>query len=351
MTDINLSKQQLGQFYTTNFQYILQELSIPDDCGQIIEPFAGAGHLTAFAKTKAKTNSMIEYDIAPKNDSVVQRDTLMDPPIYANHYIITNPPYLARNKCADKTVFDSYGENDLYKCFIRNIITNCCMGGIIIIPLNFFCSIRKSDIRLRCEFMEVYTIDTVRIFEEQVFDDTAYTVCVVQFIKNPTKKIMNTQTINVEFYPERKSNQMKLGYANLYTFGGEIHCLPTNKKIKIERLTRNNLPRKNSRILLKCIDDGEHSQLGLSYEEDDTKLFIDNTLNLSARAYATLIIEPTLSDDEQKNIVERFNKYMAEQRLKFHSLFLTNYRESKNGFARKRIAMSHAYDIVNNLIE
>ena len=36
----NKSKKALGQFYTTNNEYILQNITIPDDIVDIIEPFA-----------------------------------------------------------------------------------------------------------------------------------------------------------------------------------------------------------------------------------------------------------------------------------------------------------------------
>jgi hypothetical protein len=38
-----MTKQLLGQFYTTNYTRILQNMYIPDNISNIIEPFAGAG--------------------------------------------------------------------------------------------------------------------------------------------------------------------------------------------------------------------------------------------------------------------------------------------------------------------
>ena len=41
-----MNKQQLGQFYTTNCNYILEGLILPaSDISFIIEPFAGKGDL------------------------------------------------------------------------------------------------------------------------------------------------------------------------------------------------------------------------------------------------------------------------------------------------------------------
>ena len=62
------------------------------------------------------------YDIEPKYNDTIKKDTLLEPPIYDNKFVLTNPPYLARNKNEDKTLYDKYNTNDLYKCFIINLI-------------------------------------------------------------------------------------------------------------------------------------------------------------------------------------------------------------------------------------
>ena len=351
-----MSKQELGQFYTTNYGYILQDFHIPEFITKIIEPFAGEGHLTTFAISQLKTvETVFEYDIDPKTKFIPQRDTLLNPPQYKDYYIITNPPYLARNKSADKKVYDKYNENDLYKCFLKELLTNQAIGGLIIIPLNFFSSIRKADIQLRNEFVNIYNIKRIRIFEEQVFDDTSYTVCVVQFINKTHETMSNIisdeHAINVEFYPTQETCYMTLNKSNMYTFGGHMFCLEQNANYSIERLTKKNKTKQHTNLLLKCIDDSQDSQLGLYYKEDIKELFIDETENLSARAYATLIINPPISQTQQQELATRFNEFMRENRTKYHSLFLTNYRESKNGFARKRLSMSHGYEIVNYLLK
>lgn len=42
------NKKKFGQFYTTNYEYILQSMNIPDYVMNIIEPFAGNGDLVEF---------------------------------------------------------------------------------------------------------------------------------------------------------------------------------------------------------------------------------------------------------------------------------------------------------------
>lgn len=335
-------KQRLGQFYTTNYEYILQNISIPDNIEKVIEPFAGNGDLINFVQ-----NRQIEcYDIDPKKKYIERRDTLLNPPDYTNKFIITNPPYLARNKCKDKTIFDKYKQNDLYKCFISEIITNKSLGGILIIPLNFWCSVRKNDIELRKKFLNIYNIIVLNIFEEKVFNDTSYTVCSFQF--ELILDINNTDIL-CHIYPNNMIYTFTLNNINNYTIGGEIYMLKQNNNIKIERITKNNYDSEyKTNILVKCIDNNLENQIQLNIV-DDNNIYVDNTDNLSARSYASLIIKPKLSIDSQKILVKKFNTFLNAQRIKYNSLFLTNYRES-NTIARKRISFNLVFIIVNYLL-
>lgn len=343
-------KKTLGQFYTTNHEYILQNIELPNYVKNIIEPFAGNGDLLQFIEKYENQKNIkynIEcYDIEPKKDYIINRDTINDPPNYNDKYVITNPPYLARNKSTDKTQFDKYNVNDLYKCFIMNIINDVCLGGILIIPLNFWSSIRVADIELRKLFLEKYKIIMLNIFEERVFSDTSYTICSLQF---ELKNTSSANILNICVYPSKTNIITELNSKNNYMIGGEIYNLPLNNIYKITRLTNKNKENCNTNILVKCIDDNITSQIGLSYVEDKD-IYIDKTPNQSARTYATLIIEPKIDKEKQKNLIENFNKYLSEHREKYCSLFLTNYRESKD-IARKRISFDLVYSIAEYILD
>lgn len=337
-------KSQLGQFFTTNYQYILQNLYIPDNITQIVEPFAGNRDLLSFIEDKDKY--VIEcYDIDPKNDFVTERDTLDNPPDYDGKFVLTNPPYLARNKSKSKELFDKYNVNDLYKCFLKTLIKSKVLGGIIIIPLNFWCSVRVADVCLRKEFLENFRIIKVNYFEEQVFDDTSYTICSFQFESNASVNDYNHE-INFDIYPSKTTLNITLNKNNNYTIGGEIYNLPVQNEYNITRLIGGNTP--NTNILAKCIDDNINNQIQLKIVEDKD-IFYDNTPNKSARTYATLVITPELSMTQQEELVEKFNEYLSSMRNKYHSLFLTNYRESKS-IARKRITFDLVYKIIGYLL-
>lgn len=281
-----------------------------------------------------------------KKKKIKKRDTLNNPPKYENKFVLTNPPYLARNKSNDKKIFDKYNQNDLYKCFIKELVSNNCNGGIIILPLNFWCSTRKNDIELRKKFIENYKIIKLNIFEEKVFNDTSYAICAFQF---EMKKDNKTNSIKCKIFPKNVKMEIVLNNENNYTVGGEIYNLEQSKKITVSRITKNNKNNNNgTNILLKCIDDSETNKIGLSYVNDD-QLYIDETPKLSARSYATLLIEPKIDNEKQKKLVYEFNNFINEKRKKYNSLFLSNYRES-NSIARKRISFSLAFKIANFLL-
>lgn len=178
---VKKEKRQKGVFLTTNAEKITKGMNIPPDI-PVIEPCVGSGHLLQLVKNGNYIETYDIRDMSSKNHpNFTIRDILDSPPSYDGKFILANPPYLARNKSDDKTLFDKYNENDLYKCFIRTIIMDNPVGGIIIVPLNMWCSIRPSDEKLRKDFISKFDILHFNMFKTQVFDDTSYTICSFQF--------------------------------------------------------------------------------------------------------------------------------------------------------------------------
>jgi hypothetical protein len=342
MSDIINNKTKFGQFFTTNYEYILTGLKLPTN-GVVIEPFVGGGDLL---KALKNFNGVIEkYDIDPKDDSVIHQDTLLNPPDLTDKFVLTNPPYLARNKNEDKVLFDKYDVNDLYKCFIKILIEQTPTEGVLIIPLNFFCSSRSNDVLLRRRFLTKYSISRLNIFEEQVFDDTTTSVCSFHFYKKDSNLISTT------IFPSKKQIQLNFSKENNFIIGNEIFNLPQSTKYVVERATsKNDNTEFLTNILLKCIDDSLISKLCLSYVSDTIRdKYIDRTKNMSARSYATITIRPKITEGEMKRLIVSFNEYVNNRREEYNSLFLTNFRES-NTIARKRISFTLAFEIINHLL-
>lgn len=334
-------KKKLGQFYTTNYQYILQGLEIPKHVSHIVEPFVGAGDLLHVIPND-KTATLECYDIDPKTALTIQKDVFAEPPLFQNKFVITNPPFLARNKSKDKTYFDKYKTDDLYKCFMKELTLNPPCGGIVIIPMNFWCSARKSDTSLRQSFLRLFRIVRLNIFEEPVFTDTDYSVCSFQFEKYLFPSVSENE-FPIHLFPGNTSFYARLNAANHFMIGGDIYNLPRTNQYSITRWTSQNQGSTPTNILVKCIDDDQ--PINMSIVVDD-KRHVDNTPHLSARSYATLVIDPPISIEKQTELVGRFNDFLREQR-RHHSLFLSSYRE----FKRKRISFDLVYRITGHLLE
>jgi hypothetical protein len=75
-------------------------------------------------------------------------------------------------------------------------------------------------------------------------------------------------------------------------------------------------------------------------------VYIDNTKNLSARSYISLLIKPKIACSLQKKLVVLFNNFLTKKRQLFFSLFLSQYRE----LDRKRISFNLVYNIFSFLL-
>lgn len=333
-----MSKTTLGQYYTTNYEYILEGFDKPT-C-KIIEPFAGKGDLLKWLDH----DNWEAWDIDPKEDGVKKRDTLIDPPDYSNAWILTNPPYLARNKSVDKTLYDKYNTNDLYKCFILSLLhqPKGCLGGLIIIPVGFFFAI---DSNCRDAFMTQYRITKVKYFEESVFDDTSTSVVAMSFVACSP---MTEQKVVWEYRPSGIQREHILKKEQNWVVGGDIYDLETHPDVRIYRYIGGRSDHNDdvSHLTLHAIDGGKDSnRIRIEYNPD----FIFQGKQTS-RATATLCFKGIkLSEEEQKNLANVFNEFLENKRSEYHNMFLPQYRESRN-YARKRIPFELVYNIVSNLL-
>jgi hypothetical protein len=337
-------KKSAGQFYTVNCNYILNGVPRPPKNVKVIEPFAGQGDLLEWI---GKDNPVDAYDIDPKHPIVVRRDTLLDPPDYDGSWVITNPPYLARNHADDKTVFDRYSSNDLYKCFMISLANSRCLGGSVIIPVGFFLSPRDIDVSCRNAFLSKYRIQQVKYFEEDVFPDTSTTVVVISFVQ--TTEALSEQRVLWIHRPSGLEKEFSICKDHDWIIGGDIYNLPTPTGISVRRHVEGK-PLSDGETLtgltLTALDSGKaNGRISLNYDCDYTYPAKD-----SSRAYLTICIKgATLDEKQQKDIATRFNEYIELKRVETWSLFLPQFRESKE-YARKRIPFELAYRIILYLL-
>jgi hypothetical protein len=366
------NKKAKGQFYTVRSNYILDgfdEFLTEGGITKIVEPFAGQGDLLDWIRTqfdkalaqfdgaKAKFDGseqplpVISYDLDPKRPDIVQRDTLLDPPDYTGAFVLTNPPFLARNKAADKTVFDRYGTNDLYKCFLASLTGRSKPeAGILILPVGFFLSVRPLDELCRHSFLSTFRVVSVRCFEEAVFPDTSTSVVALAFTRSDEP--LSEQEIPWTFLPSGDKRTFRIQAATGWMVGGEIYKMPDPLHVQVRRHVVD-LPlaegEQQLNLTLTALDSGSHegTRISLSYKEGYVYPGIH-----CARTFATLRVrglDRILTGEEQVALAAKFNAWLEAKRAETRSLFLPQYRESKE-YARKRMPFELAYKVVANML-
>ena len=362
------SKQQFGQFFTTNNKYILQNFEKYIFNKDVCDPFAGEGDLLKFAiDCGARSVVGFDYDMnLVDNKLIFFNDSLKNPKKYK--FVLTNPPYLYQNKLEDNSVLKNSKHTDLYQLALENIMDSD--EGVVIVPINFLSA--KNAKYIRKQFLEKFEIIKVNYFTNQVFEDTTYNV--MAFYYRLKKKPKEKMVISFDIYPEHKHISLDLYCQYDWQIGGDfIHKISQFKnKLKIKRLEEEDLCTgdcciktaynhldlfkefkidknlferiKKNIVLLKAIDTG--TDKGKICLEDIRKYDLDALVSIkTSRNQIYLIFPDYVSVDEQKCLIKLFNEELDAQRDKYFSLFMTNYRD-KN---RKRISFDFAYNFINYL--
>jgi hypothetical protein len=157
----------------------------------VLEPFVGDGMVLKWIGTD---NIIIPYDTDPKQPKVLKRDSLNDKPKYHGTYVYTRSPQLAKADSEDKTLFEKYGVDDLYKCFIKCLKDDTPNGGTIVVPTKFMTGIRDSEIKRRQDFFRC-----LKPLRFNVFDDNTL---VINFRKRMPGDFTTLEKWDFHLYPE-----------------------------------------------------------------------------------------------------------------------------------------------------
>lgn len=363
-------KKQLGQFFTSNSDYILQGFEGYVKGKNVVDPFAGNRDLIKWSK-KNGCKSIKGFDIDKNytdNNAVFLNDSINNPKKYK--FVCTNPPYLHKNKADKKTknkFFSGKNANfeDLYQVSIISMLNS--EEGIIIVPLNFLSA--ENSKKTRNLFFKKFQIIKLNIFSEQVFDDTTYNV--VAFYYKKKKNLTEKDIINATVFPEKKKINFTIEKKFDWQLGGEFvkqisyiqnylgifrltesFLIPGDQKVKI---AIQNIKTKESRkidknikstlekniLVLRAIDSKNGKKIQL---EDIRKYRILGLVGKeSSRNMAHLIFKKTLTQQQQKKLLIKFNEELNKNREKYFSYFLTNFRDNN----RKRISFDFTYKLLN----
>jgi Eco57I restriction-modification methylase len=363
-------KQEFGQFFTSNSDYILKGFEKFVNGKDVLDPFAGNGDLLKWAKKNGAANCYgLDIDEKLINDKIKLNNSLVSIP--KSKFVITNPPYLAINKMSkkQKTSIKMDGCEDLYLLAVKRILQSDTNEGIIIVPVNFF-SAENSD-SLRKAFMFQYNIDNANYFKEQVFEDTTYNVIAFHFFKK--NEVSIKQTIVITSFPDKEKQSFYLEEKYNYKIAGrELDKISSIKSLKLTRLTEKHIEQnkgdntikaffndknttktysisnsykqlvKNNILLLNCIDTNGTEDGWISVE--DVRSFNRSCLvgKNTSRNIAYVILPSDISIQDQEKIIPLFNKTLNTLRKKYNSLFLTNFRDNN----RKRVSFEFSYKLI-----
>ncbi len=367
-------KKQFGQFFTTNSDYILQGLEKFIQNKETTDPFAGNKDLIKWA-CENNCKKAVGFDCDKKyvdGKSVFYNDSIN----YSKKYkfVCTNPPYLHKNKADQKTkekfFFGTHSSfEDLYQVSIFSLLD--CEEGILIVPLNFLCA--ENSKKIRNLFFNKFEIVKLNIFSEQVFEDTTYNV--ISFYFKRKKDNSEKSKIFATIFPEKKQITFTIERKYNWQLGGDFinRIKNTQNHLGVFRLTEDYLRSGEYEVELAFQNIKDKKPIRIS--KDVKKLVEKNILFLRAidskngkkiqledirkygvaglvgkntsRNMAHLIFKEELPINEQIELMREFNEVLNQERNKYLSFFLTNFRDNN----RKRISFELAYKFLNYIYD
>jgi len=328
-------KQKNGQYFTASANTLLKDFAFVVKDKHVIDPFAGAGHLTDWA-ISCGAASISKYDIEPITADTIKNDSILMPPCFTNKVLITNPPYLSRNKSKNKTLYEAWNQDDLYKCHLAALCESDLQEGIIIIPSNFLCEARA---KARNLFFEHFKIIKVKYFQEQIFEDATTGVIIMHF-----KRGSGTSQFEIIYYPNGDTENVSLEKKYKWIHGKDFFDYIVSKRtMKINNIVLGDNKTSNSNIVISLLD-GSKRGLCAYYNEGVPH-------RTAPKAFTTYQIyfedETRLSEEQERKIVTLYNKKLNEFRKQYHSMFLSNYM----GATQKIKSRSYSYKLLERCIQ
>lgn len=319
---------------------------LPDNIN-IVEPFYGAGDLLKdIPKNKAKTIEIYDIDTSNSNNkNIKQRNTLADPPDYKNKYVITNPPYLAKNKTENKEIYEEYKTDDLYKIAILSFLESS--GGILVVPLNFLTD--KRTYKIREQFFNRFYIKTINIFEFPIFEYTNIQTVSFSYLLKTNEK---TET-EINIYKSDNTirtiktniNEQGLFYEKYNNYFNNNYNLNLNR-ITIEYQKKDNevaIP-----IVFNLIDKNKNSfknKKGNIYSFYEKNIFVGSN---SIRGHCSFYADKEIVENiDWKQVVEKWNNNIDRFRTETHNISLTNFRD----VGRKRLTITECKQLLSKIIK
>lgn len=304
-------KRSRGQYFTIGnpfglepFERWAREAGLPGV--KLLEPFAGANHITNTLRDMGWCDEFVSYDIAPANKWVRKLDTLKN---FPNSYsvCVTNPPWLARNSATRRGLpFPETPYDDLYKHCLYLCLENCEYVGAII-PASYL------QTGLFQERLTSYVL-----LHKYLFADTENPVCLALF------------------------SGKKSQHVDLYNDGDYIgNIVELRNKLPVTRQDREvrfNDP--NGRLGFISFDSTEKPTIKFCEAEEVS----DYEIKVSSR----FITRISGKFDNLPKMIRKLNTDIANFRENTKDVFLTPFKGiRKDGYYRRRMDFALARDFIN----
>lgn len=271
---------------------LLKDIEKPPKGTIVVVPFAteplmewlGSGYIS------------LGYSTDPYTYTIFKKDCLLSPPRLSGAYVLCYPPWDKKNDATDKSIFDRYGTDNLYKCFIKNLISDHqVLGGTIAIPLNFLTGIRDSEKKRRKEFLNLFIIKKLHIYNEIIIN--TYTPIVITFIRRTEPKT-TFEILAPVFYPSMKQIPWSFQTSNPMLPGSDPFentqylSKPNNQiKVKISTISEQSEEPHTSQDIYLCKYETKTSRICLKdcSESADYRIFIKG--HMSKRLQTRLIAD------------------------------------------------------------
>lgn len=306
-------KQKHGQFFTENASVLLEGFEHLVEGRKVIDPFAGNLDLIKWAKQHGAIKSF-QYDIDPRHKHTVLNDSILNPPKYDGKFLISNPPYLSRNKNKDKTAYDKWSQDDLYKCHLASLYPSCD-DGILILPSNFMSESRSNARKL---FFRHYSIRTLKYFYYSVFPNATTGIVVFDFYKNDEE--LKSFDIEIHYKDRIKKRSITIKPKYGYLYGDSFFdYIDDPDPIKVVKFDTESTSLPNTNIVIGLLSYGKYG-LGAHYNEGEP-------LACGAKSFTTyqVSIDASLTTKQQRTVVKRYNEKLDHFIAEYDGLFLANY--------------------------
>lgn len=269
------------------------------------------------------------YASEPRTSQIFNRDCLATPPKYSGSFLLCYPPWTRKNDAEDKSIFDKYNSDNLYKCFIKTLLVDPPIGGTIVVPLSFLIGTRDSEIKRRSKFLQIYKIKQIHIYSESIIN--SYVPMVLTFIRR-TESCPKAEELSPVLYPSfKKCSWLMRDYSYLEDqdpfFGSPYFTKsrPPNKLVQVTIFQQTDVDANPP--LYFCKSEIFPSQISLSSENNT------HCVKIKIRGF--------VSRKLQKRLIEDFNSWARNWINKTGGVFLKyiSLKDKKQSYMPTEVAI------------